>query len=89
MPIDAFKREISKDSFAIRNLGLQESEKAAIDAILGTAKPFQIGKIDQEGRFQPLNIASTLKESGIKYNDILWVNVIDVNSKKEEKSPKK
>ena len=83
------KREISKDMFAIRNLGLQESEKAAIDAILGTAKPFQIGKIDEQGTFSPLQISSTLKESGIKFNDVLWVNVIEVSPKKEASSPKK
>ena len=88
MHIDALKRDIAKDMFAIRNLGLQESEKAAIDAIMGTAKPFQIGKIDEHGTFSPLQISATLKECGIKYNDVLWVNVVEVSSKKDQ-SPKK
>ncbi|KAJ3045380.1 hypothetical protein HDV00_010250 [Rhizophlyctis rosea] len=45
LSVDMLKRLLTKDSFAIRQLGLGETVKSVYDAVLGAAKPFQVGMV--------------------------------------------
>ena len=77
LSIDMLKREILKDPFAIKRLGVssQESSVSLHDAILGTtSRYFTVGLIDEMGSFRPFDYTSSLKYLGIKPNSTIWIN---------------
>ncbi len=77
LSIDMLKREILKDPFAIKRLGVatQESTVSLHDAILGTtSRQFTVGLVNEMGSFRPFDYTSSLKNLGIKPNSTIWIN---------------
>ncbi len=78
LSVDMLKRELLKDPFAMKSLGIisAESSHSLGDSILGTpSRFFSVGIVNDKGKFAPFDYTCSLKDAGIRANGTIWINL--------------
>ncbi|KAJ3378017.1 hypothetical protein HDU84_008020 [Entophlyctis sp. JEL0112] len=75
LSVDMLKRLMIRDAFLMSQLELQNTKNAMYDIVLGTSKPFRIGKINDVGAFEEFEFVKSLKELGVGDGGLVWVLV--------------
>ncbi|KAJ3412996.1 hypothetical protein HDV05_008647 [Chytridiales sp. JEL 0842] len=70
LSVDMLKRLMIRDPYLLSQLFLRTQPKTTFDAVLGTSRPFQLGRVvyDEHGAemFEPFDFVKSLKEMGIR-----------------------
>ncbi|KAI9190477.1 Charged multivesicular body protein 2b [Blastocladiella emersonii ATCC 22665] len=85
LSVDMVKRALSKDPFAVHQLGLALDGGAAATkgakgarAAVGCCRPFVLGRVDAEtGEFEALPIDASLKRCGVRAKEVLHIKTLD------------
>ncbi|KAJ3092962.1 hypothetical protein HK100_006800 [Physocladia obscura] len=76
LSIDMLKRQMIGNTHLMAQLNLKKTKNPMYDIVLGSSKPFRLGRIDATtGEFEEFDTVKSLSEVGIKDGAVVWVVV--------------